>query len=181
MLSILKELRKTQEFAEFYTNGETDIFEVGNIVALNDKIFAFRSFSSNGDQTGIVAYSVDDIFQVQTKTRYLEKINKLQCNNDFSNISIEIDEKNIMSSLLNIAMKGRKIISAKLLENSDYNFTGFVEAIDGGECKFRLVDEYGFEDGFGYAKINNITELAYMTEKERRYYKLWNFNCSNNE
>lgn len=42
MLRILKELRDSQEMAEFYTNGETDVFEVGNIVALNDKIFAYR-------------------------------------------------------------------------------------------------------------------------------------------
>lgn len=74
MLRILKELRDSQEMAEFYTNGETDVFEVGNIVALNDKIFAYRSFSINGDQIGIVAYSVEDVFQVQTKTQYIEKI-----------------------------------------------------------------------------------------------------------
>ena len=44
MLRILKELRDSQEMAEFYTNGETDVFEVGNIVALNDKIFLIGHF-----------------------------------------------------------------------------------------------------------------------------------------
>ena len=86
MINILKDLIKTQELAEFYTNGETDVFEVGNIVALNDKTFAFRSFSINGDQIGIVAYSVDNVFQVQTKTRYLEKIKKLCSEEVYSDI-----------------------------------------------------------------------------------------------
>lgn len=179
MLSILKELRKTQDFAEFYTNGETEIFEVGNVVALNDRIFAFRSFSINGDQVGIVAYSVDNVSQVLTGTRYLDKIKKLCTDKPYSEIAKEIDENNIIASLLNIAINSKEIVSVKLLENTDYNFIGFVESIDGNECKFRIVDEYGYEDGFGYANINDITELAYMTEKERRYFRLWNINTSN--
>ena len=73
MINILKDLIKTQELAEFYTNGETDVFEVGNIVALNDKTFAFRSFSINGDQIGIVAYSVDMFFRFRQKRNILKK------------------------------------------------------------------------------------------------------------
>lgn len=179
MLNILKELRETQELAEFYTNGETEIFEVGNIVALNDKIFAFRSFSSNGDQTGIVAYSVEDIFQVLTNTKYIEKIKKLCTDNSYSDISNEIDESNIMLSILNIALNRKEVISVKLMGNNDYNFIGFVESIDDNEFKIKLLDEYGYEDGFGYASIKDITELVYMTEKERRHFRLWQFNQQN--
>lgn len=128
MLRILKELRDSQEMAEFYTNGETDVFEVGNIVALNDKIFAYRSFSINGDQIGIVAYSVEDVFQVQTKTQYIEKIKKLRSDDDYSNIEKEIDESQIFASLLKIALKRKEIISGKLMGNNDYNFIGFIKA-----------------------------------------------------
>lgn len=179
MLSILKEFRKTQEFAEFYTNGEKDIFEVGNIVALNDKIFAFRSFSMNGDQIGIVAYSVDDVFQVQTKTKYIEKIKKLCSKEAYLDIDKEIDENNIMESLLKIALNKKEIVSCKLMENNDYNFIGFIESIDGDELKCEMIDEYGCEDGFCYAKISDITEISYMAEEERRYYRLWKINNSN--
>lgn len=73
MIGILKELYKTQKFAEFYTDGETDVFQVGNIVALSDDMFAFRAFSINGDQIGVVAYSVNRISQIQTETKYIEK------------------------------------------------------------------------------------------------------------
>lgn len=76
MLNVLKELLKTQELAEIYTDGVADEFEVGNIVALNDEIVAFRSFAKNGDNIGIVAYEVEHIFQIRTKTKYLESIEK---------------------------------------------------------------------------------------------------------
>ena len=69
MIGILKELYKTQKFAEFYTDGETDVFQVGNIVALSDDMFAFRAFSINGDQIGVVAYSVNRISQIQTEKK----------------------------------------------------------------------------------------------------------------
>ena len=179
MINILKDLIKTQELAEIYPNRETDVFEVGNIVALNDKTFAFRSFSINGDQIGIVAYSVDNVFQVQTKTKYIEKIKKLCSEEVYSDIDKEIDENNIMESLLKIALNKKEIISGKLKGNNDYNFIGFIESIDGDELKCVMIDEYGYEDGFFYAKISDITELAYMTEKERRYFRLWQINNSN--
>lgn len=178
MLRILKELRDSQEMAEFYTNGETDVFEVGNIVALNDKIFAYRSFSINGDQIGIVAYSAEDVFQVQTKTQYIEKIKKLRSDDDYSNIEKEIDESQIFASLLKIALKRKEIISGKLMGNNDYNFIGFIESIDGDELKCKIINEYGYEDGYLCARISDITELAFMTEKERRYYRLWNINTA---
>ena len=179
MLSVLKKLKQTHEIAEFYTNGETDVFEVGNIVALNDKIFAYRYFSMNGDQIGIVAYPVEDVFQVQTKTQYVEKIKKLRSDDDYSGIEKEIDESNIFASLLEIALKRKEIISGKLIGNNDYNFIGFIESIDGDELKCKIIDEYGYDDGYCYAKISDITELAFMTEKERRYYRLWKINAVN--
>ena len=179
MINSLKNLSKTQEFAEIYTDSETDVFEVGKIVALNNKIFAFRSFSMNGDQIGIVAYSVDDVFKIRTKTKYIEKIKKLCSEKDYSDIDKEIDENNIIESLLKIALNKKEIISGKLKGNNDFNFTGFIESIDCDELKCVIIDEYGYEDGFCYAKISDITELAYMTEEERRCFRLWKINNSN--
>lgn len=178
MLNILKKLMETQELAEIYTDGVADEFEVGNIVALNGDIVAFRSFAKNGDNIGIVAYAAEHIFQIRTKTKYLENIEKIQ-ENDFSDIASKIDENDIIASILNIAFNEQKIASVKLLENTEYNFTGFVVGIDGNECRFKVVDEYGCEDGFACADIKDITEISYMCEGERRCLKLWQYNQKN--
>lgn len=175
MLNILKELQKTQELAEIYTDGVADEFEVGNIVALNEEMVAFRSFAKNGDNIGIVAYAVEHIFQIRTKTKYLEKIEKIK-ENDFSEIAPKIDENNIIASILNIAFNEQKIVSVKLLESTDYSFTGFVDNINDNECRVKIIDEYGCEDGFGYSDIKDITEIAYMCEEERRCLRLWQYN-----
>lgn len=178
MFSILNELYKTQNFAEFYTDGETDVFQVGNIVALSDDMFAFRTFSINGDQIGVVAYSVNRISQIQTETKYIEKIKKLCVQDDYVDISKDINDEHIMQSLVEIALNKKEIVSIKLLENDDYNIIGLPESVGDDECKFKIIDEYGFEDGFAYVKISDISELAYMTEKERRYLRLWTINAS---
>lgn len=77
---------------------------------------------------------------------------------------------------MNIAFYEQKIVSVKLSESTDYNFTGFVDGIDGNDCRFKIIDEYGCEDGFGYADIKDITEISYMCEGERRCLKLWQYN-----
>ena len=181
MIGILKELYKTQKFAEFYTDGETDVFQVGNIVAQSDDMFAFRAFSINGDQIGVVAYSVNRISQIQTETKYIEKIKKLCDRDDYADISKNIDDDRIMQSLLETALGRKEIVSVKLLENDDYNIIGFPESVGDDGCKFKIIDEYGFEDGFAYAKISDISELAFMTERERRYLRLWKINASPRE
>ena len=113
MIGILKELYKTQKFAEFYTDGETDVFQVGNIVAQSDDMFAFRAFSINGDQIGVVAYSVNRISQIQTETKYIEKIKKLCDRDDYADISKNIDDDRIMQSLLETALGRKEIVSEK--------------------------------------------------------------------
>ena len=52
-----------------------------------------------------------------------------------------------MQSLLETALGRKEIVSVKLLENDDYNIIGFPESVGDDECKFKIIDEYGFEDG----------------------------------
>lgn len=179
MLNILKELRKTQELAEFYTNGETETFEIGIVIALNDDILAFQSFTKNGYDDGIVVFPVNSIFRVETNTQYLNKMKKLILDFSITETAKKIDNGDIINSLLQIALQKREIVSVKLLDNDSIDFTGFVERIENEECKFKIIDEYGFEDGFGYANINDITEMSYMCEYDKRIFKLWQFNQKN--
>ena len=179
MLSILKELRETQEFAEFYTNGDSQACDVGIVVALNDDEFALQVYSINGERGGIVAFPTDDVFQILSNTNHIMKVKKLSNDICMSEVAKEIDENSIITSLMKIAINRSEVVSVKLLGNTECNFIGFVEYVNENECKFRIIDEYGYDDGFGYARISDITELAYMCDKERRYYRLWKINNSN--
>lgn len=176
MINVLKELYKTQELAEFFTNGETETFEVGTVVALNDDMLAFQSYTKNGFDDGIVVLSVDSIFRVETNSQYLNKMKKLISDFSISKIASLIDENNIIDSLLHIALERKEIVSVKLLGNKYIDFTGFVERIENGECKFKVIDEYGFDDGFSYADIADITEMSYMCEDDKRIFRLWKCN-----
>lgn len=176
MIDILKKLYTSQELAEYYAYEDTTAFDVGIILAINENEFALQSFSINGNRGGIVAYTTNNIFKVQTNTKYIDKIKKLSDNISLSDTAKEINKNAIFNSLLQISQKNKTVLSITLLANDNEDFTGFVEEINNNNCKFRIIDEYGYNDGFVYFKTNDITELAYMCDKECRFMKLWKMN-----
>ncbi len=50
---------------------------------------------------------------------------------------------------------------------------GFVDTLYENECKIKQVDEYGYEDGYSYLKIDEITGISYSRMTEQRLMKLW--------
>lgn len=180
MISILKNLCKTRELSEYYANGETNTFDVGIAVSLNDREFAFQSYTKNGEWDGIIAFMADNVFRVQTQSQYIETVKKLIGDISVSQIANEIDENDIFGSLLRIALNRKEIVSIKLMDNTEIDFSGFVESIDEDDCKIRIIDEYGNDDGFGFARISDITEMSYMCAYDQQRMKLWKINQSNN-
>lgn len=180
MISILKNLCKTRELSEYYVNGETNTFDVGIAVSLNDREFAFQSYTKNGEWDGIIAFMAEDVFRVQTQSQYIETVKKLIGDICISQIANEIDENDIFGSLLRIALNRKEIVSIKLMDNTEIDFSGFVESIDEDDCKIRIIDEYGNYDGFGFVRISDITEMSYMCAYDQQRMKLWKINQSNN-
>ncbi len=178
MIDILKKLYTSKELAEYYTYETTTEFDVGIIIAVNENEFALQSFSISGNRDGIVAYTTNNIFKIQTNTKYIEKIKKLSDNISLSDTAKKINKNAIFNYLLHISQKNKTVLSIKLLANDNEDFTGFVEEINDNHCKFRVIDEYGYDDGFVYFKTRDITELAYMCDKEYRFMKLWQINHS---
>lgn len=180
MLNILKELNRSKELACYYSGESTETFDVGIVLALNSEYMAFQSLNKNGEDDGVYAYKTDLIFRVETKGQYLEKMKKLSGEIGVCEIAEEIDEDNIINSLLQAALKRKAIVSVTLIAGEDVDFVGFVESIEDGECKFRIVDEYGFEDGFGYGKLSDIVRMSYMSADDKRYMQLWKANYEHN-
>ena len=181
MIDILRKLYASQELAEFFAYEDTTTFDVGIIIGINENEFALQSFSISGIRGGIVAYKTNNIFKIQTNTQYIEKIKKLSDDISLSNTAKEIKKDAIFNSLLHISQKSKTVLSIKLLDNDNEDFTGFVEEINNNNCKFRVIDEYGYDDGFAYFKISDIIELAYMCDKECRFMKLWQINQKTQE
>jgi len=108
--------------------------------------------------------------------KYIEKIKKLIPFSQINDFSNALDEIEIYKSLLKFAYDKRGIVSIELNSSGFSDVVGFVEDINKDVCSINQIDEYGFDDGHSYIKIDDITEISYSRIKEKRLIRLWNFN-----
>ena len=177
MIKVLNDLCVSKEMACFYSNyNKPENFNVGVVLAVNDNVIALQLVSPDGNDDGIFVVNVDDIFRVERGCQYLEKIKKLCTDFSLSDIRDQIDENKIFESILRVASVTKEIVSLELVNSGMYDVEGFVETVEEGGCTIKQIDEYGYENGYSYVEIDNITQLAYSREEEKRILKLWNIN-----
>ena len=180
MLKVLFELYSSKKVASIYTDSsETSKFYFGSIAAINDKEIAIHLISPDGEDDGITVMSVDNVFRIETDGLYHEKMKKL-CSgfeNTVSPCNFPIDNNNISASVLLSASERNLLVSIELLDSGYNDVIGFIESITDGECKVKQVDEYGFEDGYSYVSIDDITKISCHTQDEKRIMRLWQINC----
>lgn len=177
MLKILFDLYSTKSYAGIYTNfQDMSKFHFGNIIAVNEKEIAIHMISPDGEDDGISVMNVDNVIRVETNGQYSEKMKKL-CNGCFpSSYNLSVKDNNILMSVLLLSFNEKQIVSIELLDSGYNDIVGFVEAVENGECMIKQIDEYGYEDGYSYVSINDITKVSYSTQDEKRMMRLWSFN-----
>lgn len=174
MLRILSELRCSQKMVSIYTDyQETNKFHYGVIIALNEKEVAIQMLSPDGESDGIIVMDVENVFRVEENGQYDEKMKKLCPNNPPPLLHEDLDENEIFESLLSIALIEKSIVSIELVDSGYNDIVGFVEAIEDGRCRVKQVNEYGYEDGFSFFLIRDITKITYLSQDEKRLMKLW--------
>lgn len=174
MLRILKELCLSKKTASIYTNYNTPTkFYYGVVLAVNDEEIAIYMISTDGKDDGIVAQSIDDVIRVELDGLYEEKMRKLCSINPPIDFDVTLDNNNIIKSLLDLALETKKIVSIELVDSGYDDVVGFVDEIDNGRCKIKVIDEYGYEDGYSYFLIKDVTQVSYATETEKRILNLW--------
>ena len=179
MIKVLNDLCVSKEMACFYSDyNKTENCDVGVVLAVNDKEIALQLITPDGNDDGILVTDVDEIFRVERNGLYMDKIKKLCSNFSLSDISGQIDENSVFESLLKAACTTKEIVSLELVNSGKIDITGFVEAVEDGECTIKQIDAYGYEDGYTYVEISNISRIWYGSEYEKRILRLWNINKS---
>lgn len=180
MLNILSKIYTSKEMFSLYKNKEDiDSFLCGIILALNKKEIAIQMFSPDGNENGIIVLDINKVFRVDTNGQYIEKIKKLcSLNRPVSSLKL-LNEHDILQSVIFLAIQTQKVVSIELM-NSGYNdIIGVIKELKDDQCSIKLIDEYGFEDGFSYVSIQDITEITYSSADENRIHKLWELNSKN--
>lgn len=180
MIKELLELCSEKSKVSIYTNTvETDKFRYGTIIAVDDKEIAFHDISPDGDDDGVSVMSVDNVFRVEVGGQYAEKMEKLCSGRELRDYELpECDDGILMSALL-YAFAEKEVVSIELVDSGCVDITGVLETIDGDECSIRQIDEYGYDDGFSFVSVSDITLLSFATDSEKRIMRLWEMNKHN--
>ncbi|MDE6150304.1 MAG: hypothetical protein K2F81_09505 [Ruminococcus sp.] len=179
MLKVLTDLCLSKKTASIYVNNNQPTkFYYGTVLSVSADEIAIDMLLPSGGNDGIVANKVHKVYRVDTDGQYDEKMKKLCTLNTYQPFNGSLDNNNIIQSLLLLALETKKIVSIELLDSGFDDVSGFIEQIEDGQCKIKEIDEYGYEDGYAYVEIKNITQVTYQSEYEKRILNLWNFNKS---
>ncbi len=171
----LLELQQKNKNISIYCSEDNNKFLYGKLLSVNDYEFALLMYTPHGIFDGIIVKKIEDITHIEYDGQYEQKMQKILS----QNIDIKkyyIDDTQITSSILELSLKFNKIVSIELLNSGYDNVVGFVDEIHDNKCTIKLVDEYGYDDGYSYIIISDITQVVFDSERESLFLKLWQIN-----
>ena len=146
MYKLLYKLMKEDALVALYTNkNDYESFAVGYINQLIDDKAIILHIGVHGEFDGYSAYYIDNIYKLETDSKYLEKMSKLKHwdKSDVPKINVKND---CFNSLIDTALENKSIIAIGCYD-SDNAITGYVINHSDGLLKILQVNEYGEEDG----------------------------------
>ena len=174
MYETLNELKKKQKYISVYTKpGDPDKFSFGRIICLSDQLLVLRSITPDGSDDGLSVKEICDVFRVDEDSQYCKKMEKLMeasgCQEpDFDDE--EIDEENIVSSVLELSKRKNWVITVWPYDGD--GIIGTVESLNGDVCVINQFDDYGKDDGKTTVFTESITEIWCNSSDERIISKL---------
>ncbi len=174
MINKLYDFCTTKEKISVYTNvNEADKFIYGTILSVDENRIAINMINPNGDDDGIKAFAVNNIFRVENGGLYHKKMEKLLSLDNPPNYNINFIENDIMKSILLFAQSTKHIVSVELCDSGYFDVVGFVSSIDKTDCEVQLIDEYGVNDGNAFISLLDITAVQLCSDDEKRIEKLF--------
>lgn len=176
----LLKLQKQNKNVSIYCCDDNNNFIYGKILSVNDSEFALLMYTPSGNYDGIIVKSIDEIIRIEYDGQYEQKMQKFMLRNIDAE-SYCIDGFLITNSILELSLKLNKIVSIELLKSGYDDVVGFVDEICDNKCTVKLVDEYGYEDGYSFILISDITQVMLDGERENLLQKLWQINKNSGE
>lgn len=181
MKKLLADLCLNKSMVSVYTDfSETDKFHFGRILAVNEREIAIHMLSPDGEDDGIIVMNVNNVFRIEENGEYSEKMKKLYSTKQIPEYILDIKNDDIKKAVVMYAFQNKLIASIELIDSGVNDIVGFVEALDDSMCKFRQVDDYGYEDGFSYVSVDDITMVTVLSQDEKRVQTLWQLNSEQN-
>lgn len=174
MYSKLMKSKDSNELVALYSSEyDCDKFSVGYIYELKDDKILILNVGVHGEFDGYMVMYVDDIFRIETKSRYINKVSKLQSFKMPEKFEVNLTD-DLFMDLVKISKEYKRIVAVAYGEEFE-EIRGFVTEI-GNAITFLQVNEYGEEDGETSIALEMISKIVFDDVECRDVEKLYNSN-----
>ena len=169
----LKELNKSkdnQQLLPFYDDkNDLAIFHVGYIQSIFYDSILILTINEIGLEDGCVLLRFEDIYKVEKRSRYLDKMSVPKYSNKSSCLE-PLSSKNGIYTVIEYCKISKILLSVKLIYQ-DY-LIGFIEKSDDEIVLLSKYTKTGDFDGDVFIKIEDIQSFAFSREEENSLLKL---------
>lgn len=160
MYEQLKEIYKGKILSSIYSDkNDCDKFSVGYIMSLTTEFILIQHFNPHGGFDGYSVRQIDDIYRIETNSKYLKTIEQLiDCRKSEQTFEISFNG-NLLINIISFSLENSKIVSIDIDADSD-NIIGYVKFIKSETIGIYQVSDYGEEDGETTILIENIKEVC---------------------
>lgn len=176
MISQLRKLVETEELTEIYTD-LTDISScsVGKVLKVSDDYLLLADISRYGKYDGYSLLKVEDVFQVNTNSQYIQKkMQKLYRLEAPNHIRFDVENENMLLAFLEFAQKHNFFISVGLVDSHERDVIGFIQEVNEDLLTIAVVDNYGEPDGEAYIELEDINKISCDDQDEACLKMLYN-------
>jgi hypothetical protein len=161
LLSYLNTSYKNKEIVLIYTNPEqTQSFSAGVVSEIFDNEVIISHYLPNGKHDGYVIKQIDDIYKIETNSKYVKKIKILSKINKTKHDKLCRVKDDAFLTLLTYAFETKKVVTIELIDSDNNDAIGFVEQINDKCCTVSMLNDYGEEDGVSIFNVSDISHLS---------------------
>ena len=178
MKKILKNLSENEQYISIYSRSDENqnTFSYGQILAVSETNYALVMFSPSGKFDGIKIGEIDNILKIETGGLYDQRMQTIIDKKSYKKEDYNINEQNIILSLLECAQKKEHIVSIELTHSGINDVVGFVDRLENSMCSVNQVDLYGYNDGIAFFEIDDISQIICNSLDEQTLLNLWKNN-----
>lgn len=175
-IEALKAAMENGELAEVYSDPEdTDRFGAGYVIAMDEDSVVQRHIHPSGCPDGYSWRSLDQIYRVNVRTRYLESLKMLMEPDHLPVLAPEGDEA-LGAQLLRYAMEHELVVQIELHGSGSWNLMGLVRNVDEG-VTVEMLNVEGEADGIAVVRLEDITEISCGDEYAVKIGRLYRCRC----
>lgn len=146
MRDLLLQQQRSGKMAEIYTDPEDpEVFHVSYILDVTQESLLECCVGVHGEFDGYAAEYIQDVWQVESGTPYLKKLERLGKKNFFK-ADIGVTHGDPFLFLVNLAILQRQITAMDLWEEED-SLTGYLTKLEDGRLLVRRVSDLGEDEG----------------------------------